>query len=259
MHPQVFLPEKIKNLEFFDERDNWDKGIEWYKSFFIGNGAENKVIGEVSTEYSKYPGAVGVPANMASTIPDAKLIYLVRNPLERIISHYIHMVGAAAAENRNVNDALRNVSNNPYIDYSRYYYQLKQYLPFYKKKQILIICSEDLKNNRSQTLRKLFKFIGVDPEIKIDKEVRANMRSDRKRWNHVGAIIRKSNKLYNKYNYFKSRFPQAGELADYFFSTPIQTPIINFEIREKLILTLTDDVQQLEKFSGMDFKEWNLK
>ena len=61
-----------KELNFFVDELNWNKGIEWYKSNFIG---EAKIHGESSPNYTNYPFFAGVPERMYSVVPKAKLIY----------------------------------------------------------------------------------------------------------------------------------------------------------------------------------------
>ena len=53
-HPQICIPHDIKNIEYFDSNENWHKGISFYKSHFKADD-KTKSIGELSTEYTKYP------------------------------------------------------------------------------------------------------------------------------------------------------------------------------------------------------------
>jgi hypothetical protein len=90
-HEQVFMP-KVKELDFFVEEMNWPRGIHWYTQQFAGAAAGVLASGEASTSYSKYPQHAGVPERMAATVPDVKLLYVVRDPIARIRSHYRHRV-----------------------------------------------------------------------------------------------------------------------------------------------------------------------
>ena len=78
---------KQKELDFFVDQLNWRKGIDWYESQFTGTA---KIHGESSPSYAMYPNFLDVPERMHSVVPDAKLIYIVRDPIERIVSHYLH-------------------------------------------------------------------------------------------------------------------------------------------------------------------------
>ena len=78
---------KTKELVFFVESLNWKNGIKWYESQFEGTG---KIQSESSPSYTMYPTFAGTPKLMHSLIPDAKLICIVRDPINRIVSHYLH-------------------------------------------------------------------------------------------------------------------------------------------------------------------------
>ena len=107
-----------------------------------------------------------VPARMHTIVPDAKLIYMVRDPIERIISQYIHNRWSDL-ETRSIEEALRGSNGTPmeetrYVRRSKYYMQLQQYLEYFPKASILIITQEDLFKRRQDTLRDVFRFLGVD-------------------------------------------------------------------------------------------------
>src|SRR5919108_5987197 len=86
LHPDIFMSHE-KELNFFMQRKNWDKGRAWYESMFPCNAT---VRGEASPGYTDYPTEPRVAERMHSLIPDAKLIYIVRHPIERMISQYVH-------------------------------------------------------------------------------------------------------------------------------------------------------------------------
>src|SRR4051794_39122806 len=79
-----------KELDFFAGPGwNWERGCDWYEAQFRGAEAA-KVRGESSPSYSMHPWVPGVPERVHAAIPDAKLIYLVRDPIERMVSQYAH-------------------------------------------------------------------------------------------------------------------------------------------------------------------------
>jgi hypothetical protein len=98
---------------------------------------------------------------MKSLIPDAKLIYLVRDPIERIVSHYVHSC-EAGREKRSIDEALRQLEGNKYIEPSRYYAQLERYLRVFPQPQILVIGMEAMRDDREEVLGSVFRFLGVD-------------------------------------------------------------------------------------------------
>lgn len=258
MHPEIFVPPSTKNLEFFINEDNWAKGVNWYESHFRFDDPNIKAVGEISTEYTKFPKFAGVPENMSSVLSGAKLIYLVRDPIDRIVSQYIHLVGAAT-ENRDIQSALADLSHNPYVFISKYYFQLEQFLRFFPKERILIVVSEDLRSNRNETLKTIFDYIGVSSEFVPPKEIRVNTREEKKQWNPMGKIIRRSPKHFDRFNYYKSKLPNAGRR---FLEAMVNRAIVDCKLsqstRDRLSAELRPDVEKLRDFSGRSFAQWKL-
>src|SRR5205085_10467190 len=80
LHPEVAMS-KTKQLHFFTEKENWGRGLAWYESHF---DTPAQVRGESTPAYSAWPVHRGVPERIARVVPDTRLIYLVRDPVERV-------------------------------------------------------------------------------------------------------------------------------------------------------------------------------
>ena len=100
---------------------------------------------------------------MASVVPDAKLIYMVRDPLERIAAHWVHNY-AKRREKGTLAETLVH-PNTSYVTRSQYAMQLERFLAHYPKEQILVFQQSELRHKRMETLRQVFEFIGVDPDF----------------------------------------------------------------------------------------------
>lgn len=124
------------------------------------------VRGESSPAYSQHPARPGVAERIHSLLPDAKLIYLVRDPIDRLVSHYMHQV-TGEGEKRPLSLALGDINDpfNIYVCAGRYATQLRQYLTHFDSERILVIDQADLANERGSTLRKVFAFLSVDPDF----------------------------------------------------------------------------------------------
>lgn len=121
-----------------------------------------QVRGEASPSYAAYPRRQGVPARIKELVPDARLIYLVRDPVDRTVSHYLHAV-AVDGERRELAEAVSDFdAANLYLCASRYASQLEQYLPHFAADRILIVEQNDLRHARNDTMRKIFAFLEVD-------------------------------------------------------------------------------------------------
>ena len=121
---------KPKELNFFIEERNWPRGVDWYQAHF---DADARVRGEASPNYTAFPQHQGVPERMASVVPDAKLIYMVRDPLERIAAHWVHNY-AKRREKGTLAETLTH-PNTSYVTRSKYAMQLERFLAHYPKEQ----------------------------------------------------------------------------------------------------------------------------
>jgi Sulfotransferase domain len=156
-HPQVFMPE-TKELNFFVANDGWPKGTAWYERQFEAAG-DAVAVGEASPNYSKFPLLPGVPERVAKLLPEVRLIYLVRHPVERFRSGYLDEV-RRGRQHHPIESTL--ASNPGYLAASRYAMQIEQYLEHVRRDQLLVITSEELKRHRAATMRVVHGFLGVD-------------------------------------------------------------------------------------------------
>jgi hypothetical protein len=169
-HPDVYLPDR-KELHYFsgpytgpprevvpDAGDTSQKGLEWYRSQFAAAG-DRKAVGEATPKYTRWPAYQGAPERIARVLPDVRLVYLVREPVSRMQSHYLHYV-STGAEKRPVNVALRE--DPLYLDASRYATQIDKYMEHFDRRQLLVITSEDLRDHQQQTVARVLRFLDVD-------------------------------------------------------------------------------------------------
>lgn len=157
LHPEVAMS-RPKELNFFVDELNWDLGAEWYASHF---DAAARVRGETSPHYTNLPRFTGVPERAAATLgDDARLIYMVRDPVDRLLSHYLHNVGGGY-EPRTLDEALAG-DGGSYVSRGRYATQLEPFLREFGEERVLVLSSEELAAQRVPTVRRAFEFLGVD-------------------------------------------------------------------------------------------------
>ncbi|WP_243638197.1 sulfotransferase family protein [Rubrobacter taiwanensis] len=163
LHPEVAMSEP-KELNFFcgPERPggkwlegNWHRGLEWYAAQF----RPAPVRGEASPGYTS-PSFPEAAERMARVVPEARLVYAVRDPIERAVSQYLHH-RVDGTERRPAEEALPDPESQ-YLDRSRYYARLEPYLARFPRERIFICAREDLLTRRRETLRELYRFAGVD-------------------------------------------------------------------------------------------------
>ncbi len=159
-HPEIFLPD-FKETNFFIEEGTWRRGIEWYESLYAdaaGRGVPR--TGDISPGYTMFPIFAGAPERIASVVPLAKLVYLVREPVARMRSHYFQQL-SDGFERRPAREAL--LRDIQYLSLSLYALQLDQYLAHFPRSQILVLRAEDLAARPQQTLDRLLTFLELDP------------------------------------------------------------------------------------------------
>jgi hypothetical protein len=179
LHPQIYGSIK-KEPHFFDA--NYSKGVNWYRSHFPMRQKIKKgcVTGEASPCYLMFPHAA---ERISQLLPNIKLIVLLRNPVDRAISHYFHVVSgnreslsieeAFKAEDDRIRPELKRLQEDKTyysIIYRTYSYkkrgvyidQIKHYLQFFNREQLFIIKSEEYFENPNHILKSVYAFLGVD-------------------------------------------------------------------------------------------------
>jgi hypothetical protein len=143
----------------------WDQGYwrsrERYLSLFQSAGTA-RIIGEASVYYTHFPLASGVPERIRQFNPDARFIYLMRDPIERTISHYWHRV-TYHEEGRSLLDAIKN--DHRYSDVSYYAMQLAPYFKLFAADQIKTLTFEQLITNTDEAVGSIFRWLGLNDSI----------------------------------------------------------------------------------------------
>jgi hypothetical protein len=257
LHPEISMSEE-KELNFFLEDKNWPLGRAWYESNFTGQA---RIYGEASPDYTNYPTFGGVPERMHALVPDAKLIYMVRHPIERIVSQYMHNRWSGV-ETRSIDEAIRGTDKVPmertrYVRRSSYYMQLQQFLHYYAKENVLVLTQEDLFQRRKDTLQKIFRFLGVDDSFESEKFselVHESSAKDAK--NRLGLALAKGRErgIIRKLPAAIRR--PAVKLVQSVTRSRIERPALDDHLRRRLIEILEPDINQFRAFTGRPFEDW---
>jgi hypothetical protein len=180
-HPDIMMA-RGKELNFFfgpatDPGENaasaWHRGLEWYAGQFDAHAA---VRGESSPGYTS-PDHPEVAERMAAVVPHVRLVYLVRDPIERAVSQYRHH-RADGTEPRIVVDALLD-PRSQYIARGRYFDRLTPFLRTFAREQILVVSQEDLLRDPDHSLNLVYRFLEVKPPVPAGPPAR--------RWNVARA------------------------------------------------------------------------
>lgn len=253
LHPQIRMSRE-KELKFFMAEANWPKGLDWYRSNFTGAA---EVYGEATPMYTSYPLYAGVPERMAAVVPDAKLIYLVRDPVERLLADYIHRC-AIDLEHRPLPEALADLRpENCYLQRSLYAWQLQRYRKYFPDAHILIVPQEALRLRRAETLRRVFEFLRVEASFNSPHfSVLKHQTETKRRKNRVGRLLarlpgmRLIERLPPGWRY------RVREALYWPFSFKIERPALDPAVEANVKTYLADDVRRLRAYTGYALETW---
>jgi hypothetical protein len=251
LHPEISMS-RPKELNYFIEERNWPRGVDWYRRHFDPRA---RVRGESSPNYTAYPQHEGVPKRMHSLLPDARLIYLVRDPLERIAAHWVHNY-AKRRERGDLRETLTHPQTS-YVERSRYAMQLERFLELYDRDRVLVIEQQDLRRDREATLRSVFEFVGVDagfthPRFSDERhQTSRKMRSSRLALRLERASRSRGGKV----------LPSSVWLG-LDAMLPLRRPIPRPDVRGALgpdeLGKLRADAERLRELTGRDFENWSI-
>jgi len=161
-HPEICAG-KLKEPEYFSLKMGYSKNKQGgYYDLFDIDYNHHRFILDGSTGYTKYPHEKGVPGRIKAYGLNPYFIYIVRNPLERIRSHYNFMI-------KNINWD-KEIDSPNLINTSKYFMQLQQYEKVFSISRIMVVDFDRLKDNPADLCDEIFQFIGAkNVKITIDK------------------------------------------------------------------------------------------
>jgi Sulfotransferase family len=164
-----------KEPNFFSDDNIFKNGFVWYESLF-SQATFGQLRGESSTHYTKLPKYPETLKRLVEYCPGIKCIYMMRHPVDRLVSHYIHE-WTQRVISCEVNQAVYRFPE--LIDYGRYAMQLEPYLATYGSINILPVFAERFRDNPVRELQRVFDFLNVEENPKWHAGLRSNVSSDR--------------------------------------------------------------------------------
>jgi len=161
--PGVFMT-NLKEPSFFSDDDVYERGWRWYTSLFKDAG-QGTLRGESSTHYAKLPTYPRTVSRLRAWLPDVRLIYVMRHPIERLVSHYVHEAAAGVVRG----SLERALEVRPeLVEYGRYAMQLEPYLEAFGPKRVLPVFFPRLVGNPGEELVRVGRFLGSPHEFAWD-------------------------------------------------------------------------------------------
>lgn len=160
-HPDIFMC-RIKEPDYFHK--HYDRGVDWYASLFEGHTTEC-AVGEASPGTLASPEAV---ERIYALVPAMRFVFVLRDPVERAHSQYLYALNMGTqSATPSFSTFIRDESDpwrNRLVELGMYADQLERYAERFGRGQLYVFLFEDLKRDREGSLRKIYKFLGVDPE-----------------------------------------------------------------------------------------------
>lgn len=214
----------------------------------------NKIMGEASVSYLFYKE---VPKRIHDYNSNAKIIIMLRQPIERAFSHYLMdcRLGLCSI-------SLEEIINYPekyaqfyqqYVELGSYYSQLNRYLSIFDKDRVKVIFYEDFKNNTTKEMSNLFKFLEIENQP-LDLSIQNSFLAPS---NSLIAFLYKFNWI-RKTVKFLTPFSLILSLKKTLMSGS-KKPKISDEVNQQLKRHYRDDVSQLEKLLNEDLSRWDIK
>lgn len=259
-HPDVFVPEE-KEIHFFSDNRLFPRGVDWYADLFAaGNG--KKAVGESSPTYLYTEEAA---ARMASCVPDARLVAILRNPVDRAYSHYLHARYHLWEERtfREAVDGERAAPNGMawpyYLMIGRYHPQLTRLTEHFAREQLLVLLFEDLIEDPVGTFRTLCRHVGIDEAI-VPSNVGEIANAYRERraaplWRVAtrhALMQRTPSRTWERVANLLNR-PRIARMLTSEGSPP---PPLNGQLRRELAAYFADDTSALSEWLGRDLSTW---
>jgi hypothetical protein len=260
-HTDIYLPEAKEPFLFV--MSEWEHKVKNYESKHYAGVSNESVIGDMTTWYL-YPEYV--PQRIYNTLgPDVKFVILLRNPVDRAFSHYLHrrrkgeetkkFEKAISLEKKRLAKSRYNMLHYSYLDRGYYSSHIKNYLKFFPAENFRYFLFEEFIGNPEKVAKEIFRFLDIDENQNIDYNIHSNksymikrkyaIRLMSKRGGLAGKIRRiLSRKLKNK---LKERI-----------SKPSSNPVEKIDIKtaQSLMQQYTQEIHELEELIGRDLSIW---
>ncbi len=265
-HPQICCSSK-KETHFFDTDSLYNKGIEYYKTFF-DHCDKSKKKGEFSPSYMHNKEAA---YRIKEQFPNVKIIICLRNPIEKLFSSYKYSKTSGIGSTLIYNSFEEMLKDKPKRIYRNFYYKkVKRYFDLFGENNVKVIIFEDIKDNPWWVISNIYSFLNVDsnfkPKILYHKK---NVTGEKKfRFSALNIFILRLNRFLDKYNIWRrinkkdiKRFYK--HINSKFNVKKNNTKNVNCgenaiskDTRKRLRKMFSEDIKKLENLIDKDLSFW---
>lgn len=241
-HPEI-CPSITKEPAFFAKNHPHAIQVDNYSDLWPYNESVHKYALEASTGYTKYPYEPNVPKNMYNYGIRPKFIYIIRNPFDRITSHYNFRIW---------DETWRfNIDDSRLINISNYFVQLEQYRKYFHLEDILILDFDDLRDNPRSLLQRIYQFLDLSHGYFPDDYKAENPTPIITKFEKNLRMLR----LYFLVNSTPKSLKKFGKKLLLRTSTPKKRILTDAE-KEFIYKELKEDMAHLHHIYGIDVSKW---
>src|SRR5215204_3666841 len=266
-HPDIYMS-PVKEPNFFSSHKQEIAAdtvteLGTYQHLFSG-GSGKKAIGEASHSYLYEPGAA---AEIRRYIPEARLIAILRNPIDRAYSHFLHMVRsgteplddlAQALQQEEVVGIHKGRTFQDYIGRGLYYDQLERYFGTFPREQVRVYLYEDLSDAPISTVQDAFRFLEVDDSFVPDVSLRRNV-SGQPKYKTLDGLLRRQSRIKHAAKIYlpvRIRWGLSKAFDDLKTRNLVEPPPLQSEVRRQLIRVYREDILKLQDLIHRDLSGW---
>jgi hypothetical protein len=244
-HPSLVCCSK-KEPHFFSTTRDWRAELRNYEGLF--DWQEGALHFEASTTYTFYPHrSVAVWDRLFAYNPEMKILYLVRDPLERITSAYMHAFERGYTE-LDFEQAVRERS--AYLDITRYATQIRPFMDRFGRGSVQILFFEDLIERPRALTQDVLSFLGVDARVQLptrDRHANRSLRGGRRHHRHGTLPFRLLRRVAP---------PLWRRVTDPSKRAFVERPELSLESCRRVLRLLSLEIEELERLTGRDLWHW---
>jgi len=240
-----------KEPGYFSQTKDWQAALDTYHALYTPSAGQ--LCGEASTMYTFFPESLHTPQNLYEYNPDLKLIYIMRDPVERIVSNYSHEL---VRGNIQTSPEATVLADPGYVNRSRYAVQLRPYLARFSPEQILLLVFEEYIANPTVILEKIIDFLGITSGSFEEAEMTEANKSTGS-WTLKNDYMRQM-VMTNTFQRLRPMIPVAArQSVKRLFSNRLdEKPYFSPALRSALRQLLADDIVAVEQFLGRPVDAW---
>lgn len=242
-HPEI-CECRVKEPEFFSRRQEHGTGVRSYEDLWDFDENQHKYALEASTGYTKYPAEIGVPKRMSKLGIDPLFIYIVRDPFDRIESHF-----NAARTNPSWD---YSITDEHLVSVSNYHLQLSRFREHFPRERFLVLDFDALKTDPRRVLTEVYDFTGLSHDHYPEDFLRMNVTPSLSR---LELIHRRSSFLQRIGNWLPKGFRRSVKSL-VSSSGPLSRIRLSDEQRGVVKSKLEGSMRKFQEEYGIDVEKW---